>query len=179
MKLRLDRLVLSGFMGAGKSTVGAIAARILGWEFLDLDAVIEATSGLSIAEIFRHHGERDFRDRELRALEQLSQRQSIVLALGGGTVEDASSRSLLLDNPGTCVVFLEGNLAELIARCAAEDKVRPLLAEPAVMEARHAHRLPFYRLAHRTVLTTGLSPEQVAAQVIRQVSDQWQVHDDD
>ena len=171
----LSRLVLTGFMGAGKSTVGAIAAQTLGWEFLDLDTVIETSSRLSVGEIFRHHGEADFRQREQRALEQLSKRQGIVLALGGGTVEDASSRSLLLETPGTCLVFLEGDLSELIARCVAEGKVRPLLAAPEVMQARHAYRLPFYRMAHITVFTTGLAPERVAAEMLSQVSAQWQM----
>jgi shikimate kinase len=171
----LSRLVLTGFMGAGKSTVGAILARSLGWRFLDLDAVIEASSKLTIAEIFSRHGEADFRERERRALEGLSQEHALVLALGGGTLEDESSRTLLTHSPGTSLVFLEGRLTDLIARCTAEGKVRPLLAEPEVMEARHQRRLPYYRLAHVTVLTTGLEPHQVADQVIASISARWQV----
>ena len=173
----LSRLVLTGFMGAGKSTVGALVALTLGWEFLDLDAVIEASSQLTIAQIFRDHGETNFRDRERQTVKELSRREQIVLALGGGTVEDESSRSLLLRSPGTCLVFLEGHLADLIARCAAEGNVRPLLAAPEVMEARHNYRLPFYRQAHVTVLTSGLAPTQVAQQVIERVSAQWRVEE--
>ena len=58
-----SRLILTGFMGAGKSTVGAILARDLGWQFLDLDDVIEATSRLTVPQIFREYGEADFRER--------------------------------------------------------------------------------------------------------------------
>jgi shikimate kinase len=172
---RLSRLVLTGFMGAGKSTVGAILARSLGWRFLDLDAVIEATSKLTVGEIFTQHGEAVFRQRERRALEDLSQEHALVLALGGGTLENESSRTLLTHSPETSLVFLEGRLTDLIARCTAEGKVRPLLAAPEVMEARHERRLPYYRLAHVTVLTTGLEPHQVADQVIASISARWQV----
>src|ERR1700685_3344173 len=89
---RLSRLILTGFMGAGKSTVGAILARELGWQFIDLDDVIEASSQRTVAEIFRDHGEEEFRRRERQAVEQLSNRERIVLALGGGAVEDVSTR---------------------------------------------------------------------------------------
>src|ERR1700728_1331163 len=92
---RLSRLILTGFMGAGKSTVGAILAQELGWRFIDLDEVIEATSQRTVAEIFRDHGEADFRRREQQAVQQLSDEEEIVLALGGGTVENESTRSLL------------------------------------------------------------------------------------
>src|SRR5271154_6683426 len=91
---RLSRLILTGFMGAGKSTVGAILARELGWRFIDLDQVIEAASQRTVAEIFRDHGEAEFRHRERNAVQQLSDEEEIVLALGGGTVEDESTRSL-------------------------------------------------------------------------------------
>ena len=65
-------MILTGFMGAGKSTVGAILARDLGWRFLDLDQVIEANSQRTVAEIFRDYGEAEFRRRERQAVQQLS-----------------------------------------------------------------------------------------------------------
>lgn len=173
--LRLSRLVLTGFMGAGKSTVGALLATALRWRFLDLDAVIEASSQLTVAEIFRDHGEASFRDRERRAVLELSQEERIVLALGGGTIEDVASRTVLIQSPGTCLVFLEGRLADLIARCSAEGKVRPLLAAPEALEARHRYRLPFYRQAHVTVMTTGRTPQQVADEVLDRISTRWQL----
>ena len=90
-------------------------------------------------------------------------------------MEDESSRALLTTSPETSLVFLEGSLTDLIARCTAEGKVRPLLAAPEVMQARHERRLPFYRLAHITVETTGLKPPEVAARVLTLVTAQWQV----
>ena len=114
---RLSRLILTGFMGAGKSTVGALLARQLGWRFIDLDEMIEASSQRTVAEIFRDLGEAEFRERERRAVHQLSEQEKLVLALGGGAVENESSRSLLIHSPGNCLVFLEAELPELLARC--------------------------------------------------------------
>jgi shikimate kinase len=174
---RLCRLILTGFMGAGKSTVGAILARDLGWKFLDLDDVIEASGRLTVAEIFRDHGEADFRERERLAVQQLNNEDKLVLALGGGAVENESTRTLIVNSPGNCLVFLEAPLPELLARCSVEGKVRPLLAAPESLEARHNRRLPYYRSAHVTVLTTGLAPQRVADRVLEQVSAQWLIED--
>jgi shikimate kinase len=170
---RVSRLILTGFMGAGKSTVGAILARDLGWRFLDLDQVIEANSHRTIAEIFRDYGEAEFRRQERQAVQQLSGEEEIVLALGGGTVEDESTRSLLTRSPGNCLVFLHAELPDLLARCTVEGKVRPLLAAPEALEARHTLRLPHYRAAHVTVTTTGMAPREVADRVLADVSVKW------
>jgi shikimate kinase len=176
VRQRLSKLVLTGFMGAGKSTVGAILAQELGWRFFDLDEVIEAQSQRTVAEIFRDLGETEFRRRERQAVEQLRSQEQIVLALGGGTVEDFSTRALLIDPPENCLVFLEAPLSELLARCTVKGKVRPLLAAPESLEARHNRRLPHYRAAHITVTTTGLAPQAVADQVLDQVSMLWLVN---
>jgi shikimate kinase len=170
---RVSRLILTGFMGAGKSTVGAILARELGWRFFDLDQVIETASQSTIAEIFREHGEPEFRRRELEAVRQMSGEEEIVLALGGGTIEDPAARSLLLESAGNCLVFLHAELDDLLARCAPEGKTRPLLATPDVMAARHARRLPNYRAAHITITTTGLTAPDVASHVLARVSEEW------
>ncbi len=75
-------------MGAGKSTVGVCLAEILGWRFLDLDNLIESGCGQTVPEIFREHGESYFRARERQELERLSGEKRVVLALGGGSIED-------------------------------------------------------------------------------------------
>jgi shikimate kinase len=171
----VSRLILTGFMGAGKSTVGPLLARELGWKFLDLDQVIEARSESTVAEIFREHGEFEFRRRELAALREVIREQDIVLALGGGAIENEAARLLLADSPGNCLVFLHGEWKDLMARCSAEGKTRPLLADLAALEARHTRRLPHYRAAHITVTTTGLTPQDVAMQVLVRVSQEWQI----
>jgi shikimate kinase len=170
---RVSRLILTGFMGAGKSTVGAILAQELGWRFVDLDRAIEASSQRTVVEVFRDFGEAEFRTRERQALHQLSSEEHIVLALGGGTIDDESNRMRLIQSPGNCLVFLDGPLSELLARCSVEGKTRPLLSSTESPEARHHRRLPHYRAAHLTVNTTGLAPREVAGRVLKMVSQQW------
>jgi len=103
----LRRLVLTGFMGAGKTTVGRLLAARLNWEFLDLDAYIESRSGLSVPAIFATHGERRFRRLESAALASALSRSSLVLALGGGAPEVLTNRLLLEQTPGTATIFLD------------------------------------------------------------------------
>jgi shikimate kinase len=97
----LRRIVLTGFMGSGKSTVGPLIAGRLGWSFLDVDDVIESETGLAITELFTRHGETVFRDREQATIARLSAMDALVLALGGGAIERAETRDLLLNTAGT------------------------------------------------------------------------------
>jgi shikimate kinase len=173
MAPQVSRLILTGFMGAGKSTVGPILAQNLGWRFLDLDHVIEAGSQSTIADIFRNHGESEFRRREFEALQQVSQENEVVLALGGGAIESESARALLHQASGNCLIFLDGDLDDLLARCNPGGAIRPLLADQEALRARHARRLPHYRSAHITVSTTGLTPNEVANHVLARVSRDW------
>jgi shikimate kinase len=166
---QVSRVILTGFMGAGKSTVGPIVARKLGWTFVDLDDVIEASSQRTVAEIFRDFGEAEFRRRERDAVLKLNSEENMVLALGGGAVEDESTRTLLVESVGNCVVFLHAELPELLVRCSVEGKTRPLLSTPESLEKRHKRRLPHYRAAHITVTTTGLGPNEVAERVLIEV----------
>ena len=101
------RIVLTGFMGSGKSTVGPRLAHRLGWRFLDVDAVIEAEAGISIAQIFARHGEPAFRDLEHSTVARLAAEDALVLALGGGAIEREETRTLLLTTSGTLLVHLE------------------------------------------------------------------------
>jgi shikimate kinase len=164
----LRRVVLTGFMGAGKTTVGRLLAQSLGWEFLDLDAHLEARASATILE---RHGEPHFRRLESSALANALTRNHTVLALGGGTPEQLTNRLLLEQTPGTVVVFLDAPFPVLYDRCmlqsfASPDHIRPVLASPEQAEARFHQRHPhFRRLARLTVDTTSLSPAE-AAQII-------------
>jgi shikimate kinase len=91
----LQRVVLTGFMGAGKTSVGRILAQALGWSFLDLDAHLETRAGATIASLFEVHGEQHFRRLESAALANALARPATVLALGGGTPEELTNRLLL------------------------------------------------------------------------------------
>jgi shikimate kinase len=167
----LRRLVLTGFMGAGKTTVGRLLAQRLGWEFLDLDALIEARTGLTVPSIFAAHGEARFRQLESSALASALGRSNIVLALGGGAPETLTNRLLLEQTPATATVFLDAPFPVLFDRCMLQDQSRPVLADPAAAEARFLARQPIYRrLARLTVDTSSLSTDETVAALLSGLS---------
>jgi shikimate kinase len=171
----LRRLVLTGFMGAGKTTIGRLLAQRLGWDFLDLDAYIEARTGLTVPDIFSAHGEPRFRQLESAALASALGRSNVVLALGGGTPEVLTNRLLLEQTPATSTIFLDAPFPTLFDRCmmqalnpriasgqpANPAQARPVLADPAVAEARFLTRQPIYRrLARLTLSTDNLTADE-------------------
>ncbi len=169
-----ERIVLTGFMGAGKSTVGRIVAERLGWEFVDLDDVIVEAAGKSIAALFDSVGETAFRAQEHQALHSVLARPRMVLALGGGAIETAANRDLLQASASTRVVFLEAPLGTLLERCQQQQAqpgaaARPVLADLENLLQRFTLRLPHYRTAHITVRTTGKDAASVADELLRQL----------
>lgn len=161
------RIVLTGFMGSGKSTVGPLLARRLGWSFVDVDNIIEAEAGATIAELFTRHGEAAFRDLEHSTIARLAAGDALVLALGGGAIERAETRDLLLTAPGTLLVHLEVELATTLTRCRGTEHTRPILADQANLLSRYQRRLPFYRTAHVSIPVDNRTPKQVAAAVLK------------
>ena len=161
------RIVLTGFMGSGKTTVGPLVAARLGWRFIDADDVIEAEAGCPIAEIFRQHGEAAFRERERSTIERLAAEDGLVLALGGGAIETEATRALLTGAAGTLLVHLEVELGTTLTRCGGTEHTRPILADQANLASRYARRLPLYRLAHVSIAVDELTPEEVADEVVR------------
>ncbi len=168
----LQHIVLTGFMGAGKTTVGRLVAQSLGWDFLDLDQHIETRTGTSIADLFALHGEARFRRLESSALANALVLPRTVIALGGGTPEQLTNRLLLEQTPGTSVIFLDAPFPVLFDRCmlqavASPDHIRPVLTTPAEAEARFRLRQPLYcRLARVTLATEALSPAEAAAALL-------------
>lgn len=145
METKLSNIYLIGPMGAGKTTIGRQLARELGLEFIDSDHVIEERCGADIPWIFDIEGEEGFRRRERAALEDLTRRQGIVLATGGGAVLDPANRVDLGDN-GT-VVYLKASVDRIVAR-TGKSQNRPLLrtADPrGRIEQLVAERDPLYR----------------------------------
>ena len=157
----LRRLVLTGFMGAGKSTIGRLLADRLNWTFLDLDAHLEARAGATIPQLFERHGEAHFRRLESAALASALGHNHTVLALGGGTPEELTNRLLLEQTPATFTIFLDAPFPTLFDRCMLQDIGRPILADPAAAQQRFAKRHPLYRrLANLTIPTTDQTPDQ-------------------
>ena len=167
MAAPLRRIVLTGFMGSGKTTVGPLVARRLGWTFVDVDDVIEAEAGATIAELFARHGEAAFRERERIAIATLAAGDALVLALGGGAIELPETRGLLLAAPSTLLIHLEVELATTLARCRGTEGIRPLLADQTNLARRYRRRLPLYRTAHVSIPVDALTPEQVADAILR------------
>ena len=165
-----NHVILVGFMGAGKSSVGRLLARRLGRCFVETDDMIASREGRSISEIFRREGEARFRELEAEAVEALRLKSGEVIATGGG-LPCREQRMETLRALGT-VVWLRGDLAELVAR-ARRAGARPMLhgRTPEEIEALYRSREPYYRLAHVTVDTTGLGPDQVAARVLAALRD--------
>ena len=116
----ISGIILTGFMGAGKTTVGALLAERLGWRFLDSDRVVEDRAGMTVAEIFAGRGEAAFRALEAETIREIVRGEPLVLALGGGALESAATRSLLASLSSWRMVFLEAPFDILVSRCAGQ-----------------------------------------------------------
>lgn len=165
-KLRARRIVLTGFMGSGKSTVGPLLAERLGWRFMDADDAIVAEAGCTIPEIFAREGETGFRERERDTIERLAGEDALVLALGGGAIETEATRSLLLGVPETLLIHLDVELATTLDRCRGTEQARPILADRANLASRYERRLPLYRTAHVSIAVDTLTPEEVVEAIL-------------
>ncbi|MGC3026671.1 shikimate kinase AroK [Burkholderia sp. DN3021] len=144
-----------GLMGAGKTTVGRAVARRLDRTFFDSDHEIEARTGARIPVIFELEGETGFRDRETQVIAELTQRENIVLATGGGAVLRPENRDCLKSSG--IVVYLRANPHDLWLR-TRKDKNRPLLQteDPkGRLEALYEVRDPLYRECADFVIETG------------------------
>lgn len=167
----IHRVVLAGFMGCGKTTVGKLLARRLGWHFADLDDAVSAELGLAVPEIFAQRGEAAFRAAEVATLQVLLTSQDLVVALGGGAPETPALRDALVHAPATLIVHLDAAFDVLFARCTQQAKqpgavARPLLGSRSDAEARYLRRRPIYAgIAHLLVDTGIASPDDVAATV--------------
>lgn len=166
-----ERIILIGYRGSGKTTVGRLLAQQLGWTFADADDHLEAVAGKSIAAIFAAEGEPGFRDREAASLADLCQRERIVIATGGGAVLRPANRELLraagfivwlATNPATSWERLQGDATTASRRpnltaSGGFDEVQSLIAA----------RTPIYReLSHFNIETDALSPEAVVAAIL-------------
>lgn len=165
------RLVLTGFMGTGKTRVGRQVAERLNRPFLDTDAVIEKSAGRSVREIFATEGETSFRTRERRALEEVCATEDAVISVGGGALLAAENR-VLLSRSGLLVCLI-ASPEEIAARVGPSVAERPLLAGASSLPDRIrellAARASIYADVPEQVDTTGHSVEEVADEVIRRL----------
>lgn len=164
-------VILVGPMGAGKSTIGRQVANLLHYEFVDSDQEIEARTGADIPWIFDVEGEDGFRRREENMIDELTERQGIVLATGGGAVLREANRRAM--NARGVVVYLQASIEQQLAR-TARDRNRPLLQtdEPRkVLTELTKIRNPLYAdMADFVIDTDRGSVKDVAAQIVDLVS---------
>lgn len=163
-------IVLVGMMGSGKSAVGQILARRLGRPFVDTDAEVAAAAGMGIPALFARSGEDGFRALEQETVTRVAARTGQVIATGGGAVLAPANREALRRNG--LVFWLQAAPGELYRRALAQGIAgRPLLAGPdplGRLEGLAVARDEAYRLAsHHVLATDGLTPDAVAAQVLR------------
>ncbi len=168
--MKRKNIVLCGFMGSGKSTIGNLLSRKMGMAFIDLDAYIEKKENKSVSQIFADSGEEYFRQLERDAVKELAYKKSIILATGGGTLtfqqnvdilKNADNKIILLDLP-----------VEVVAKRLKGDTKRPLLNRPdkeKVMRELYEKRLPLYRSAADIVVNAANAPMQVCMEIISNI----------
>lgn len=157
-------IVLTGFMATGKSTVGALLAKKLNRPFVDLDTVLEYRTGLSISTIFTKHGEAFFRILEKSLCHEMTLRDHLVVATGGGTLIDEDNRRITLQNAFVvCLVASPESIAERLQHAIH----RPLAKQ---WQARLQARQAIYQSLPNHIDTTHLSPQEIVEEVIQK----WQ-----
>lgn len=162
--MTFKRIVITGFMGTGKTAVGKHLASRLKWLFFDTDALAETTEGFPVADIFSKKGEEYFRKLEKRCFEGLVSMSEIVIATGGGTLLNADN--LKLAEHDSAVICLGVSEEELRKRLKG-DKTRPLLKSGLVSAVELLkEREPQYKKMGIQIDTTGLSPAEVCDKIM-------------
>lgn len=168
------RIVLTGYRGTGKTTVGKLLAQRLSWPFIDTDPLIEQRAGLAIAEIFSRFGEPHFRDLESQIIADLDETANAVISAGGGAIlREQNVRHL---RAGSLVVWLTAapeSLHQRICQDATTAQRRPhLTALASLDEIRHllAVREPLYRAAADIQIDTETrSTQEIAAAILAEL----------
>jgi shikimate kinase len=162
-------IVLTGFMGTGKTEVGRKLSQLLGMRFVDIDQEIEKSQGRSISEIFEQHGEERFRQLETEAVRQFSAEEGIIIATGGGAVLREENIHALSQKG---IIFCLTASPEVILQRTGRNNNRPLLCgqdrQTRVSELLESRKL-FYEKAGIMISTDGKTPPQIAEEIIEKV----------
>ena len=159
-------IVLIGFMGSGKTTVGRMVAARLGLPYVDTDALIARRSGMSVAEIFASRGEDHFRNLEAEVVAETLTGREAVVSLGGGAVTTETTRTLLSSHR---TVFLDVGLEVAMERARRDPTERPLLNSGDVARLYERRRALYRSTGHHAIAVDGLAPHEVAARVVAQL----------
>jgi XRE family aerobic/anaerobic benzoate catabolism transcriptional regulator len=168
----VDRVALIGLRGAGKSTLGRLAAKRLRWKFIELNREVEHESGFSMAEIFRLYGQEGYRRLELAALRKISaRREPMILATGGGIVSEPATFELLVSSFFT--IWLKASPEEHMTRVRQQGDLRPMANERAAMDDLRtilSTREPFYARADAVIDTSRRSVDSGANEILEVIA---------
>jgi len=164
----MKHLILTGFMAAGKTTIGSLLGPELKLEFVDCDDEVFKETGLQVPAYIRRFGVKPFRKIEKSVLKRVLKGSPVVLATGGGAMLDRENRRLILSQ-GFCV-WLDTPLSLILKRFGNKNR-RPLLPKPFSVEKLNSFfqaRKSFYRHCHLRVVNTFDSPQKIAMQIIKE-----------
>jgi shikimate kinase len=165
-----NNIILTGFMGSGKTTVGRKLSHKLCLRFIDIDVEVERYEGMSIKEIFEKKGESYFRVVESKVITKVSKMQNAIIATGGGSLLDPNSYQCL-KNSGT-IIWLKADLQTLLNRIS--DKAdRPLLSDPDNIENLFYQRSLIYEKSDIIIDTTSLSIDVVDEEIYIRIGMQF------
>lgn len=165
------RIVIIGFMGAGKSTVGSVLAGSIGWDFVDLDDEVARREGMPVHEIIRERGIAGFRRLESTVGRELLRRQGTVISVGGGWPAEPGHMDTL--GNGTVSIWLRVGTEAALQRIADSGTARPLLQvdDPArTAESLLRERIPHYRRGNIVVDTEDRAPDEVVTEILKHIS---------
>jgi len=167
----VSKIILVGMMGAGKTTIGKLLSNKLGYDFIDLDKIIEEKSGVKINTIFEIEGETAFRERELKVLNDSIEKDKVIISTGGGIVTNEKSRAQLIKH-NALIIYLKANLQTLCNRLK-NDNSRPILNvddKEQVIEKILEEREPYYQdLADMDVDTSHMKSIDVVKFIIKKM----------
>lgn len=170
-------LVLIGYMGSGKSTLGKVLANKLNYSFIDLDDFIEEKENSSIRDVFKTKGEIYFRRKETEYLKHiLNSKQSLVLSLGGGTPCYSGNMRLILNTQNATCIYLKASIPTLVKRLLTEKSKRPIISHIKTDElltefiGKHLfERSQFYSQAQVTISTDNKTEKDIIEELIFQL----------
>ena len=163
--MRVDKIYLVGFMGAGKSTVAEALGARLGWRVEDIDERIERREHMAVADIFSRRGESYFRRVERAVLAAQVPVRHAVVATGGGTFADPANRFLI--NEDGFSIWLDVSLSEVIERLPSDGR-RPLAADRATLVRLYRDRQAAYRQAHAR-LDAGVAAGEIVERIVERI----------
>ncbi len=165
----MKNIVLTGFMGTGKTEVGRALSRILGWRLIDVDDEIVKAHNMSINEIFSTLGEPAFRDMETEMLRKVSQNKNVIISTGGGAVLKQENMDILREKG--MIICLDA-MPETILKRTSRNCERPLLkVEDPLRKIKELleFRRPFYEKADATINTEGKPPVRIAEEILEKI----------